>query len=48
MSNQDIQINPQHVINSLVRQISDQSQKIAMLEAFIEQQNNANNESEQH
>ena len=33
-----MQINPQHVINSLVRQIADQAQKIAMLEAMLDQQ----------
>jgi hypothetical protein len=30
------QVNPQAVINSLARQIADQAQKIALLEAFIE------------
>jgi hypothetical protein len=33
-----MQLDPQHVINSLVRQISEHAQKIAMLEAILEQQ----------
>jgi len=35
---EQMQIDPQHVINSLVRQISEQAQKIAMLEAILDQQ----------
>jgi hypothetical protein len=35
---EQLQIDPQHVINSLVRQISEQAQKIAMLEAILDQQ----------
>jgi hypothetical protein len=45
MSNKDIQVNPQYVINSLLRQISELAQKLSMLEAIIDSQNeNANNE----
>ena len=32
----ETQVNPQAVINSLARQIADQAQKIALLEAFVE------------
>jgi hypothetical protein len=32
----ETQVNSQAVINSLVRQIADQAQKIAFLEAFVE------------
>ena len=35
---EQMKIDPQHVINSLVRQISEQAQKIAMLEAILDQQ----------
>ena len=41
---EQLQIDPQHVINSLVRQISEQAQKIAMLEAILDQQQSAGGE----
>ncbi len=41
---EQVQIDPQHVINSLLRQISEQAQKIAMLEAILDQQQGAANE----
>jgi uncharacterized coiled-coil protein SlyX len=37
MSKQDIQVNPEHVIESLSRQIAEQAQKIAMLESYLRQ-----------
>lgn len=37
MSNTDIQVNPEHVIESLSRQIAEQAQKIAMLESYLRQ-----------
>ena len=36
MSNEQIQVDPKAVIDSLLRQIVDQSAKIATLEAYIE------------
>jgi hypothetical protein len=41
---EQVQIDPQHVINSLLRQISEQAQKIAMLEAILDQQQGAASE----
>jgi hypothetical protein len=41
---EQMQIDPQHVINSLLRQISEQAQKIAMLEAILDQQQGAASE----
>jgi hypothetical protein len=40
------QVNPQSVINSLVRQIADQAQKIAFLEALLEASRNSVNAAE--
>lgn len=40
------QVNPQSVINSLVRQIADQAQKIAFLEALLEASQNSVNAAE--
>ena len=37
MSNTDIQVKPEHVIESLSRQIAEQAQKIAMLESYLRQ-----------
>ena len=37
MSNQDIQVKPEHVIESLSRQVAEQAQKIGMLESYIRQ-----------
>jgi len=45
MNRENIQVDPQHVINSLTRQSAEQAQKIAVLEALIEMQNEASIES---
>lgn len=37
MSNTDIQVKPEHVIESLSRQVAEQAQKIGMLESYIRQ-----------
>ena len=37
MQEQDVQLDPQKVINSLVRQLSEAAQKIALLEAYSEE-----------
>jgi uncharacterized coiled-coil protein SlyX len=37
MSNQDIQVKPEHVIESLSRQVAEQAQKIAILESYLRQ-----------
>lgn len=44
--NEDIQVNPSNVIQSLTRQIAEQAGKIAMLEAYIDELMNKNTESE--
>jgi hypothetical protein len=37
MSNTDIQVKPEHVIESLSRQVAEQAQKIGILESYIRQ-----------
>lgn len=37
MQEQGVQLDPQKVINSLVRQLSEAAQKIALLEAYSEE-----------
>jgi len=39
--NNEVQVDPNLVIQSLTRQIADQATKIAMLEAFIEKSSGA-------
>ena len=41
------QVNSQAVINSLARQVAEQAQKIAFLEAFVETLQNPVNATEQ-
>lgn len=38
MTMEQTQVDPQHVVNSLMRQIADLAGKVAMLEALLEQQ----------
>ena len=45
MSNENIQVDPQQVINSLTRQIAEQAQKVAVLEALLEMQSKTSIES---
>lgn len=41
MSDNQVQVDPQKVIDGLLRQIAEQSAKIAVLEAYINQQESA-------
>lgn len=41
--NNEVQVDPNLVIQSLTRQIADQATKIAMLEAYIEKQPSSGN-----
>lgn len=37
MNNEEIKVNPEHVIESLVRQNAELTHKIAVMEAYIQQ-----------
>jgi predicted RNase H-like nuclease (RuvC/YqgF family) len=46
MSNENVQVNMEYVVESLSRQLAEQAQKIAMLESYLRQIQQPKQESE--